>query len=94
MDATENDIPSQYSVRGYPSLFFAPKNDKENPKKYEVKFNKHSIRCKNASCLFFQGAREVKDFIKYIAKHATVQLNGYDRDGDKILHDGSKTEEL
>lgn len=37
MDATENDVPSQYDVRGFPTLYFAPKNDKNNPKKYEVK---------------------------------------------------------
>lgn len=35
MDATENDVPSQYNVRGFPTIYFAPKNDKNNPKKYE-----------------------------------------------------------
>jgi protein disulfide isomerase family A protein 3 len=38
MDATENDVPSQYQVKGFPTLFFAPKNDKKNPRKYEVIF--------------------------------------------------------
>jgi protein disulfide isomerase family A protein 3 len=37
MDATENDVPSQYEVRGFPTIYFAPKNDKNNPKKYEVR---------------------------------------------------------
>ena len=36
MDATENDIPSLYQVRGFPTIFFVPKNDKNNPRKYEV----------------------------------------------------------
>lgn len=36
MDATENDVPSPYEVRGFPTIFFAPKNDKNNPRKYEV----------------------------------------------------------
>jgi protein disulfide isomerase family A protein 3 len=35
MDATENDVPSQYNVRGFPTIYFAPKNDKTNPRKYE-----------------------------------------------------------
>jgi protein disulfide isomerase family A protein 3 len=38
MDATENDVPSSYEVRGFPTIFFAPKNDKNNPRKYEVRF--------------------------------------------------------
>jgi hypothetical protein len=28
-----------------------------------------------------QGGREIDDFIKYIAKHATNELKGYDRKG-------------
>jgi len=35
MDATANDVPSTYGVRGFPTLFFAPKGSKSNPKKYE-----------------------------------------------------------
>jgi protein disulfide-isomerase A3 len=35
MDATANDVPSQYSVQGFPTIFFAPKNNKQNPRKYE-----------------------------------------------------------
>jgi len=35
MDATENDVPSQYQVQGFPTLYFAPKNSKQNPRKYE-----------------------------------------------------------
>jgi hypothetical protein len=37
MDATENDVPSQYDVRGFPTIYFAPKDSKTNPKKYEVR---------------------------------------------------------
>lgn len=29
----------------------------------------------------YTGGREVDDFIKYIAKHATEELKGYKRDG-------------
>lgn len=36
MDATENDVPAPYDVQGFPTIFFAPKNDKKNPRKYEV----------------------------------------------------------
>lgn len=29
----------------------------------------------------YDGGRDVDDFIKYIAKHATDELNGFDRSG-------------
>jgi hypothetical protein len=32
----------------------------------------------------YQGGREVKDFIKYIAEHSTDGLKGYDKSGKKI----------
>lgn len=59
MDATANDVPPQFNVKGFPTLFWLPKNTK-TPKTYE-------------------GGREVDDFIKYIAEHATDELNGWDR---------------
>ncbi len=37
MDATENDVPKQYEVQGYPTIYFTPKNSKNNPRKYEVR---------------------------------------------------------
>jgi len=37
MDTTENDVPKQYEVQGYPTIYFAPKNSKNNPRKYEVR---------------------------------------------------------
>jgi len=64
MDATANDVPSPYEVRGFPTLYFAPMGSKNSPKKYE-------------------GGREVKDFIKYLAKESTNPLKGYSRDGKK-----------
>lgn len=35
MDATANDVPKSYTVTGFPTLFFVPKDNKDNPKKYE-----------------------------------------------------------
>lgn len=70
MDATSNDVPSPFQVRGYPTLFWLPKDDKKNPVSYD-------------------GGREVDDFVKYIAKHATNELKGYDRKGNTK---GSKSE--
>ncbi|XP_060116226.1 LOW QUALITY PROTEIN: protein disulfide-isomerase A3 [Heteronotia binoei] len=35
MDATANDVPSPYEVRGFPTIYFAPAGSKQNPKKYE-----------------------------------------------------------
>jgi len=63
MDATANDVPSNYQVSGFPTLFFAPKGSKSSPKKYE-------------------GGREMDDFLKYIAKEATDELIGFDRNGN------------
>lgn len=35
MDATANDVPKPYEVRGFPTLYYAPKDSKKAPKKYE-----------------------------------------------------------
>jgi protein disulfide isomerase family A protein 3 len=35
MDATANDVPKQYDVKGFPTIYFAPKGSKKNPRKYE-----------------------------------------------------------
>uniref|UniRef100_A0A1I8HTD0 Protein disulfide-isomerase n=1 Tax=Macrostomum lignano TaxID=282301 RepID=A0A1I8HTD0_9PLAT len=63
MDATANDVPQPYSVRGFPTIYFAPRNDKANPRAYE-------------------GGREVKDFINYLAREATDELDEFDRSGN------------
>jgi protein disulfide isomerase family A protein 3 len=35
MDATANDVPPLYEVRGFPTLFWVPKDQKDKPIKYE-----------------------------------------------------------
>lgn len=62
MDATANDVPSQFDVRGFPSLIWLSKDDKSKSVQY-------------------QGGREVDDFVKYIAQHATNELKQFDRSG-------------
>lgn len=62
MDATANDVPPQFDVRGFPTLFWLPKGKHDAPVRYD-------------------GGREVDDFIKYISKHATAELKGFDRKG-------------
>jgi len=62
MDATANDVPPQFNVRGFPTLFWLPKGSK-TPQSYE-------------------GGRELDDFVKYIAEHATDELAGFDRKGN------------
>lgn len=62
MDATANDVPPEFDVRGFPTLFWLPKNKRDAPVRYD-------------------GGREVDDFIKYISKHASNELNGWDRSG-------------
>jgi len=62
MDATANDVPSTFTVHGFPTLYWYPKD--KSVKKYE-------------------GGREANDFLAYISKHATDELIGYDRSGNK-----------
>ncbi|XP_023246468.1 protein disulfide-isomerase A3 [Copidosoma floridanum] len=64
-DATANDVPPPYDLRGFPTLYWVPKDSKASPIRYE-------------------GGRELDDFIKYIAKHATNPLKGWDRSGKPI----------
>ncbi|KAK4872052.1 hypothetical protein RN001_016176 [Aquatica leii] len=64
MDATVNDVPQPFDVKGFPTLYWAPKDNKNSPVRYE-------------------GGRELNDFIKYIAKHATSELKTYDRKGNE-----------
>ena len=61
MDATANDVPPQFDVKGFPTLYWLPKGSKK-PTSYN-------------------GGREIDDFIKYIAEHASDELKGYDRKG-------------
>ncbi|XP_053318276.1 protein disulfide-isomerase A3 [Spea bombifrons] len=35
MDATANDVPSLYEVRGFPTIYFSPAGSKQSPKRYE-----------------------------------------------------------
>lgn len=35
VDATANDVPDEYKVGGFPTIYFAPTNKKNNPLKYE-----------------------------------------------------------
>ncbi|XP_034245392.1 protein disulfide-isomerase A3 [Thrips palmi] len=35
MDASNNDVPSPFEVRGFPTLYWVPKNSKSKPVKYE-----------------------------------------------------------
>lgn len=34
-DATANDVPPEFEVRGFPTLFWLPKDSKSKPVKYE-----------------------------------------------------------
>jgi hypothetical protein len=38
MDATANDVPPQFDVRGFPTLYWVNKNNKDNPVRYEVSY--------------------------------------------------------
>lgn len=35
MDATANDVPAPYDVPGYPTIYLAPKGNKNEPKRYD-----------------------------------------------------------
>lgn len=60
MDATANDVPADFQVQGFPTLFFVPKSNVP---------------------ISYEGDREAKDFIKFLAKHSTDGLASYKRDG-------------
>jgi len=60
MDATANDVPAGFDVRGFPTIFWVKKGDKP---------------------VSYSGGREVDDFVKYISKHASDELKGFDRKG-------------
>lgn len=62
MDATANDVPPEFNVRGFPTLYWLSKDSKDKPVSYDE-------------------GREMHDFMKYIAKHATNELKGFDRSG-------------
>jgi hypothetical protein len=36
MDATSNDVSGSYEVHGFPTLYWAPKDAKDSPVRYEV----------------------------------------------------------
>ena len=36
MDATANDVPTSFEVRGFPTLYWLPKNSKASHVRYEV----------------------------------------------------------
>lgn len=36
IDATANDVPSTFDVRGFPTLYWLPKDGKNKPVRYEV----------------------------------------------------------
>jgi len=65
IDATANDLPPDLGVKGFPTIFFFPANNKQNPIKHE-------------------GAREVKDFIKFLKKHVTVPLKDDENAKDEL----------
>lgn len=88
MDATANDVPAGFDVRGFPTLYWLPKNDKSSPVRYEVSLAavgllgiSNTESNANVWNFYLQGGRELNDFIKYISKHATDELKGYDRSG-------------
>lgn len=37
MDASNNDVPSPFDVRGFPTLYWVPKGSKSSPVRYEVR---------------------------------------------------------
>lgn len=67
-DATANDAPPQFNVRGFPTIFWLAKDSKNSPVSYE-------------------GGREVVDFVKYIAEHASSPLKNFDKKGNAVSKD-------
>ena len=38
MDATANDVPPSFDVKGFPTLFWLPRDSKDSHERYEVNF--------------------------------------------------------
>lgn len=38
MDATANDVPARFEVRGFPTLYWLAKDSKDNIQRYEVRY--------------------------------------------------------
>jgi len=67
LDATANDVPDLFTVHGFPTLYWFPK-DTKTPVKYE-------------------GSRDLEGLLGYVAKHATDELVGFNRDGEEKKRD-------
>lgn len=63
MNAIENDIPSLFTVHGFPTIYWFPK-DTKTPVKYEE-------------------GRELDALLSFVAKSATDELEGFNRDGEE-----------
>lgn len=61
-DGSNNDVPPEFHLQGYPTLFWLPKNGKDKP-------------------VMYSGGKNLDNFIRYIAEHATTELRNYDRSG-------------
>ena len=86
MDATANDVPSQYDVKGYAwnyvfkcfaRTFLFNFLHTRFPTLYFVPKNLKRNPRK------YEGGREVDDFVKFLAKESTDPLKGYNRSGKK-----------
>lgn len=61
MDATANDIPKNYDVNGFPTIYFAPAGKKEEPIKYEGNRDLNDLIdfMKKHAAVSFQGKTEL-----------------------------------
>lgn len=84
MDATANDVSPLFDVRGFPTLYWLPKDNKSKPIRYEVLMLLYILIQDKiiTNCIILQGGRDVNDFIKYISSKATNELKNYDRSGN------------
>ena len=60
MDATANDAPEEFSASGFPTIYFAPSNNKDKPLKYEGGRDAESFEkyLKEHATVSFKGAKD------------------------------------
>jgi protein disulfide isomerase family A protein 3 len=87
MDATANDVPPKYEVRGWVDIIFIFLQSFQLI--HFVAYLRFPTlfwlpKGKRNSPVPYNGGRELDDFIKFIARESTDGLKGYSRDGKKI----------
>ena len=79
MDATANDVPPQFDVKVWFKLKTWKDKDDVKPLHFQGFPTLFWLPKDTKKPVSYNGGRELDDFVKYIAEHATSELKGWDR---------------